>query len=128
MKIMSRVSQFNGCENGVDCSVEPLINGQEEMSPELQCCVEWLWAYFSELWTVGRLPLPFFHHPTLHGGLSVAMDKYLQSHDWDQAFTHNCQLHHLHSTAHCVIIKYFMAESEQKRQRENRTGSCNLAE
>lgn len=93
-------------------------NSQEEMGPELQHCVEWLRAYFSEPWAVGRLPLPVFHHPTLHGGLSVAMDKYLQSHDWDQAFTLNCQLHHLHSPAHCVIIKYFMAESEQKRQRE----------
>uniref|UniRef100_A0A674CYU5 Uncharacterized protein n=1 Tax=Salmo trutta TaxID=8032 RepID=A0A674CYU5_SALTR len=45
-----------------DCSVDDdaslncavtVSNGQEEMSPELQCCVEWLWAYFSELWTVG---------------------------------------------------------------------------
>lgn len=40
------------------------------------------------------------------------MDKYLQSRDWDQAFTLNCQLHHLHSLAHCVIMKYFMAERE----------------
>lgn len=42
------------------------------------------------------------------------MDKYLQSHDWDQAFTLNCQLHHLHSLAHCVIMKYFMAERERE--------------
>ncbi len=46
------------------------------------------------------------------------MDKYLQSHDWDQAFTLNCQLHHLHSLAHCVIMKYFMAERERERERE----------
>lgn len=45
------------------------------------------------------------------------MDKYLQSHDWDQAFTLNCQLHHLHSLAHCVIMKYFMAEREGVRER-----------
>lgn len=44
------------------------------------------------------------------------MDKYLQSHDWDQAFTLNCQLHHLHSLAHCVIMKYFMAERESGRK------------
>uniref|UniRef100_A0A4W5PJ25 Uncharacterized protein n=1 Tax=Hucho hucho TaxID=62062 RepID=A0A4W5PJ25_9TELE len=54
----------------LNCAVT-VSNGQEEMSPELQCCVEWLWAYFSELWTMRRLPPPFFHHPTLHGGLSV---------------------------------------------------------
>lgn len=46
------------------------------------------------------------------------MDKYLQSHDWDQAFTLNCQLHHLHSLAHCVIMKYFMAEREREGVRE----------
>lgn len=45
------------------------------------------------------------------------MDKYLQSHDWDQAFTLNCQLHHLHSLAQCVIMKYFMAEREGERVR-----------
>lgn len=46
------------------------------------------------------------------------MDKYLQSHDWDQAFTLNCQLHHLHSLAQCVIMKYFMAERESERESE----------
>lgn len=46
------------------------------------------------------------------------MDKYLQSHDWDQAFTLNCQLHHLHSLAHCVIMKYFMAEREGESRGE----------
>jgi len=45
------------------------------------------------------------------------MDKYLQSHDWDRAFTLNCQLHHLHSLAHCVIMKYFMAERGRERER-----------
>uniref|UniRef100_A0A8C7WCV3 Uncharacterized protein n=1 Tax=Oncorhynchus mykiss TaxID=8022 RepID=A0A8C7WCV3_ONCMY len=40
--------KVNGCENGVsddaslNCAVT-VSNGQEEMSPELQCCVEWLW-------------------------------------------------------------------------------------
>ena len=77
------------------------------------------------------------------------MDKYLQSHDWDRAFTLNCQLHHLHSLAHCVIMKYFMAEGERERvrgggrgrreggreeregrrsEREHRTQSCNLVQ
>lgn len=72
------------------------------------------------------------------------MDKYLQSHDWDQAFTLNCQLHHLHSLAQCVIMKYFMAERESESEcarkraraeeewvserRENRTQSCNLVQ
>lgn len=46
------------------------------------------------------------------------MDKYLQSHDWDQAFTLNCQLHHLHSLAQCVIMKYFMAERESECARK----------
>uniref|UniRef100_A0A8C7L7D9 Methylated-DNA--protein-cysteine methyltransferase n=1 Tax=Oncorhynchus kisutch TaxID=8019 RepID=A0A8C7L7D9_ONCKI len=78
--------QVSGCENGVhtiqilmdvppaersgDTSLSCVVtvsNGQEEMGPELQHCVEWLRAYFSEPWTVGRLPLPVFHHPTLHG-------------------------------------------------------------
>lgn len=51
------------------------------------------------------------------------MDKYLQSHDWDQAFTLNCQLHHLHSLAHCVIMKYFMAEREREGVRERESES-----
>ncbi|XP_035610286.1 methylated-DNA--protein-cysteine methyltransferase isoform X1 [Oncorhynchus keta] len=78
--------QVSGCENGVhtiqilmdvplaersgDTSLSCVVtvsNGQEEMGPELQYCVEWLRAYFSEPWTVGRLPPPVFHHPTLHG-------------------------------------------------------------
>lgn len=42
------------------------------------------------------------------------MDKYLQSHDWDRAFTLNCQLHHLHSLVHGVLMKYFMAERERE--------------
>lgn len=41
-----------------------------ETSPELQRCVEWLQAYFSEPQTTGSLPLPAFHHPALQGGLS----------------------------------------------------------
>lgn len=44
------------------------------------------------------------------------MDKYLQNHDWNQAFTLNCQLHHLHSLPRCVIMKYFMAERERERE------------
>ncbi|XP_014009936.2 methylated-DNA--protein-cysteine methyltransferase isoform X1 [Salmo salar] len=78
--------QVSGCENGVhtiqilmdvppavrsdDASLSCVVtasNSQEEMGPELQHCVEWLRAYFSEPWAVGRLPLPVFHHPTLHG-------------------------------------------------------------
>uniref|UniRef100_A0AAZ3SA39 Methylated-DNA--protein-cysteine methyltransferase n=1 Tax=Oncorhynchus tshawytscha TaxID=74940 RepID=A0AAZ3SA39_ONCTS len=53
-------------DTSLSCVVT-VSNGQEEMGPELQHCVEWLRAYFSEPWTVGRLPLPVFHHPTLHG-------------------------------------------------------------
>lgn len=45
------------------------------------------------------------------------MDKYLQSHDWDRAFTLNCQLHHLDCLAHGVIMKYFMAERVRERER-----------
>lgn len=67
------------------------------------------------------------------------MDKYLQSHDWDRAFTLNCQLHHLRSLAHRAIMKYFMAEGEGERElsngwasergeRGNRTQSCNLVQ
>lgn len=48
------------------------------------------------------------------------MDKYLQNHDWNQAFTLNCQLHHLHSLPRCVIMKYFMAEREREGEREQR--------
>lgn len=44
------------------------------------------------------------------------MDKYLQNHDWNQAFTLNCQLHHLHSLPRCVIMKYFMAEREREQR------------
>lgn len=50
------------------------------------------------------------------------MDKYLQNHDWNQTFTLNCQLHHLHSLPRCVIMKYFMAggmgEREQRQVSE----------
>lgn len=42
------------------------------------------------------------------------MDKYLQSRDCDQPFTLNCQLHHLHSLARRVIMKYFMALWERE--------------
>ncbi|KAJ8013975.1 hypothetical protein DPEC_G00035430 [Dallia pectoralis] len=78
--------QVSGCKNGVHTiqllmDVPPEVrsdnaspsstfsvsDGQEEMSPELQHCVVWLQAYFSTPWTVGRLPLPAFHHPALHG-------------------------------------------------------------
>lgn len=41
-----------------------------ETSPEMQRCIEWLQAYFSEPQTAGSLPLPAFHHPALQGGLS----------------------------------------------------------
>lgn len=44
------------------------------------------------------------------------MDKYLQNHDWNQPFTLNCQLHHLHSLPQCVIMKYFMAGRERERE------------
>lgn len=68
------------------------------------------------------------------------MDKYLQSHDWDRAFTLNCQLHHLDCLAHGVIMKYFMAERERERASlaaygrasgvvgGDRTQSCNLVQ
>lgn len=55
-------------------------------------------------------PAPRLSPP--HPARRSVMDKYLQSHDWDRAFTLNCQLHHLHSLAHGVIMKYFMAERE----------------
>ncbi|NP_001134202.1 methylated-DNA--protein-cysteine methyltransferase [Salmo salar] len=64
--------QVSGCENGVhtiqilmdvppavrsdDASLSCVVtasNSQEEMGPELQHCVEWLRAYFSEPWAVG---------------------------------------------------------------------------
>ncbi|XP_054886070.1 methylated-DNA--protein-cysteine methyltransferase isoform X1 [Poeciliopsis prolifica] len=38
-----------------------------ETSPEMQRCVEWLQAYFTEPQTAGSLPLPAFHHPALQG-------------------------------------------------------------
>ncbi|XP_062319696.1 methylated-DNA--protein-cysteine methyltransferase isoform X2 [Osmerus eperlanus] len=76
--------QVSACENGVhtiqiimdvaptERTDEPpqscvVSEGRAESSPELQRCVEWLQAYFSEPWTVGSLPLPAFHHPALHG-------------------------------------------------------------
>ncbi|KAG7224738.1 hypothetical protein INR49_014965 [Caranx melampygus] len=79
--------QVSGCENGVHTiqilmdvapaersSGAPLScvvnDSPAETSPELQCCVEWLQAYFSEPQTAGSLPLPAFHHPALQGGLS----------------------------------------------------------
>lgn len=66
--LLLHISHRSG-DTSLSCVVT-VSNGQEEMGPELQHCVEWLRAYFSEPWTVGRLPLPVFHHPTLHGGLS----------------------------------------------------------
>ncbi|XP_034464745.1 methylated-DNA--protein-cysteine methyltransferase [Hippoglossus hippoglossus] len=76
--------QVSGCENGVHAiqilmDVAPaersdgaplscVVNDSPaETSPELQRCVEWLQAYFSEPQTTGRLPLPAFHHPALQG-------------------------------------------------------------
>ncbi|MEQ2235549.1 hypothetical protein ILYODFUR_003462 [Ilyodon furcidens] len=38
-----------------------------ETSAEMQRCVEWLQAYFTEPQTAGSLPLPAFHHPALQG-------------------------------------------------------------
>ncbi|KAL0964472.1 hypothetical protein UPYG_G00324320 [Umbra pygmaea] len=77
--------QVCGCKNGVhtvqmlmdvppaersdhaSLSCVVMVNdGQNEINPELQHCVEWLQAYFSEPRTVGRLPVPAFHHPILH--------------------------------------------------------------
>ncbi|CAJ1067253.1 hypothetical protein INR49_014965 [Xyrichtys novacula] len=79
--------QVSGCENGVHTiqilmdvapaersSAAPLScvvnDSPAETSPELQRCIEWLQAYFSEPQTTGSLPLPAFHHPALQGGLS----------------------------------------------------------
>ncbi|KAL7383166.1 hypothetical protein ABVT39_005726 [Epinephelus coioides] len=79
--------QVSGCENGVHTiqilmDVAPAERSSEaplscvvndspaETSPELQRCVEWLQAYFSEPQTTGSLPLPAFHHPALQGGSS----------------------------------------------------------
>uniref|UniRef100_A0A672JH78 Methylated-DNA--protein-cysteine methyltransferase n=1 Tax=Salarias fasciatus TaxID=181472 RepID=A0A672JH78_SALFA len=76
--------QVSGCENGVHTiqilmdvapaersSGAPLScvvnDSPAETSPELQRCVEWLQAYFSEPQTAGSLPLPAFHHPALQG-------------------------------------------------------------
>ncbi|XP_039995330.1 methylated-DNA--protein-cysteine methyltransferase isoform X2 [Xiphias gladius] len=76
--------QLSGCENGVHTiqilmDVAPAERSSEaplscvvndspaETSPELQRCVEWLQAYFSEPQTTGSLPLPAFHHPALQG-------------------------------------------------------------
>ncbi|XP_051816202.1 methylated-DNA--protein-cysteine methyltransferase isoform X1 [Acanthochromis polyacanthus] len=76
--------QVSGCENGVHTiqilmDVAPAERSSEaplscvvndspaETSPELQRCVEWLQAYFSEPQTAGSLPLPAFHHPALQG-------------------------------------------------------------
>uniref|UniRef100_A0A3P9DRJ8 Methylated-DNA--protein-cysteine methyltransferase n=1 Tax=Maylandia zebra TaxID=106582 RepID=A0A3P9DRJ8_9CICH len=76
--------QVSGCENGVHTiqilmDVAPaerssggplscVVNDSlAETSPELQRCVEWLQAYFSEPQTTGSLPLPGFHHPALQG-------------------------------------------------------------
>lgn len=76
--------QVSGCENGVHTiqilmDVAPaersgpaplscvVSDGPVERSTELQRCVEWLQAYFSEPWTTGSLPLPAFHHPALQG-------------------------------------------------------------
>ncbi|XP_056902547.1 methylated-DNA--protein-cysteine methyltransferase isoform X4 [Takifugu flavidus] len=76
--------QVSGCENGVHTiqilmDVAPAERSPErplscvvndrpaETSPELQRCVDWLQAYFSEPRTAGSLPLPAFHHPTLQG-------------------------------------------------------------
>ncbi|KAF7220404.1 methylated-DNA--protein-cysteine methyltransferase [Nothobranchius furzeri] len=76
--------QVSGCENGVHTiqilmdvapaersSGAPLScvvnDSPAETSPEMQRCVEWLQAYFSEPQTTGSLPLPAFHHPALQG-------------------------------------------------------------
>uniref|UniRef100_A0A8C6TDV6 Methylated-DNA--protein-cysteine methyltransferase n=1 Tax=Neogobius melanostomus TaxID=47308 RepID=A0A8C6TDV6_9GOBI len=77
--------QVSGCENGVHTirilmDVAPaersgagpmgccVVNDSPgETSPELQRCVQWLRAYFSEPRTAGTLPLPAFHHPALRG-------------------------------------------------------------
>ncbi|KAM8852091.1 methylated-DNA--protein-cysteine methyltransferase-like isoform 2-T2 [Synchiropus picturatus] len=76
--------QVSGCENGVhtiqilmdvapaersgEAPLSCVVNDSPaEMSPELQCCIEWLQAYFSEPQTTGSLQLPSFHHPALQG-------------------------------------------------------------
>ncbi|XP_054886072.1 methylated-DNA--protein-cysteine methyltransferase isoform X3 [Poeciliopsis prolifica] len=76
--------QVSGCENGVHTiqilmdvapaersSKAPLscvvTDSPAETSPEMQRCVEWLQAYFTEPQTAGSLPLPAFHHPALQG-------------------------------------------------------------
>ncbi|XP_023183817.1 methylated-DNA--protein-cysteine methyltransferase isoform X4 [Xiphophorus maculatus] len=76
--------QVSGCENGVHTiqilmdvapaersSAAPLscvvTDSPAETSPEMQRCVEWLQAYFTEPQTAGSLPLPAFHHPALQG-------------------------------------------------------------
>ncbi|XP_053730680.1 methylated-DNA--protein-cysteine methyltransferase isoform X2 [Synchiropus splendidus] len=76
--------QVSGCENGVhtiqilmdvapaersgEAPLSCVVNDSPaEMSPELQRCIEWLQAYFSEPQTTGSLQLPSFHHPALQG-------------------------------------------------------------
>ncbi|XP_077095412.1 methylated-DNA--protein-cysteine methyltransferase-like [Siphateles boraxobius] len=65
---------LSGCEKGVHSidiklgtnkeeSVRPV--GQSEMSPELQCCVDWLQCYFMKPESISTLPLPAIHHPQM---------------------------------------------------------------
>ncbi|XP_010868261.2 methylated-DNA--protein-cysteine methyltransferase [Esox lucius] len=67
IQLLMDVAPAERSDNASLSSVFIVNDGQEEMSPELRHCVEWLRAYFSKPWTVGRLPLPAFHHPALHG-------------------------------------------------------------
>ncbi|XP_043118093.1 methylated-DNA--protein-cysteine methyltransferase [Puntigrus tetrazona] len=65
---------LSGCEKGVHTiniklgtnkeeSVRPV--GKSEMSPELQCCVDWLQCYFMRPESLSALPLPALHHPLM---------------------------------------------------------------
>ncbi|XP_067310733.1 methylated-DNA--protein-cysteine methyltransferase isoform X2 [Pseudorasbora parva] len=65
---------LSACEKGVHTihiklgtakeeSVRPV--GQSEISPELQCCVDWLQCYFMKPESISTLPLPALHHPLM---------------------------------------------------------------
>ncbi|XP_059803655.1 methylated-DNA--protein-cysteine methyltransferase isoform X1 [Hypanus sabinus] len=72
--------QVSGCEEGIHSiqlqenfvpkdrtrvasfSCEP-CESQEEMTVPVKHCMTWLQAYFCEPWTLGKFPLPVFHHP-----------------------------------------------------------------
>ncbi|XP_039526477.1 methylated-DNA--protein-cysteine methyltransferase isoform X2 [Pimephales promelas] len=65
---------LSGCEKGVHTidiklgtdkeeSVRPVC--QSEMSPVLQCCVDWLQCYFMKPESISTLPLPPIHHPQM---------------------------------------------------------------